>query len=140
MKEVKGNLKEIFNQYNVICLPCSTYLKTNGEGVISKGFSEELESIVPELAKNLGKTMSKGSIVDVIGVIGNIFIVSFPIRATWYGGIDLEMLESSCKQLMNRTSRAYKILMPRLIKDESSWEDIKDVLEKHLDERITILS
>jgi len=140
MNVIKDRLENVIYNYNVVCVPTCGYLKSNGDGVVSSGFPERLEKIIPNLASAIGNGIKTyGNKVEAIALTKATYVVSFPIKESWYGKIDLELLERSCKQLMNKTTKAYKVLIPRLIKSGESWEDVLIILSKYFDDRVTIL-
>ena len=132
-------MKNTIKEYNIVCVPTSDFIKKNGEGIILKGFPEDLQLVIPDLAKKLGNYLSKqGPIVGVIDMLELTYVLAFPIKSGWNGSIDTEILERSCKELMKQTSINYRVFLPRLIKSEIVWEELKEVLQNNLDSRVTI--
>lgn len=141
MKEISGSLKEIIKDYNVVCLPTSGFIKADGTGMITKSTPTELVELISDFPTKLGRHIKTyGNNIEAIAIVNRAYIVTFPIMDSCVGGVDLNILERSCQQLMRKTTKSYKILLPRLAKNKDIWEGIKVVLEKYLDERVTIIS
>lgn len=79
------------------------------------------------------------------GVGGTDTVITFPTKHHWRDGSDLELIETSCKQLVDLADmhdRWLRIVMPRpgCGRGGLSYSDVRPILERHLDDRFHVCS
>lgn len=137
------------NFYNAVCVTTNGIVKNNGEAVMGKGCALQFAQTYLEIPKVLGtKLKTKGNHCHVLKILNNIdtcektYICSFPTKHNWKDNSDLALIEQSCKELVNATNKMNwkKVLIPipGVGNGKLYWVDVKQVLEKYLDDRFYI--
>ncbi len=153
MLERVGNLFD--ETGDAICITTNGAIKCDGCAVMGAGIAKEAAIRFPELPKKLGMNLKTlGNHVTVLDFISRptdneckcpkfTYIVAFPVKTMWYDKADLSLIEQSCKELVDITTRTgwTKVSLPRpgCLNGKLSWEEVKPICEKYFDDRFTIV-
>lgn len=148
MIEIQGNLWNYFNKGVPICITTNGFIKKNGECVMGRGCAREAMKKFPHFPKLLGERLSRlGNNVFVFGFENSVspsIIFTFPVKHKWMEEADLDLIEKSCIQLVTLvTALDYdEVIVPRpgCGNGKLKWEDVKPVLDKHLDDRFKVIT
>jgi hypothetical protein len=166
MKELKADLFEVIYEKGVdaICITTNAHYTLDGRAAMGGGCAGVCAKRWPETSFRLGRCLKNfgTNIPFVIGALddrGNhvepnmkmikartykCLIISFPTINNLMDGANLELIENSAKELRILTDRfelrGVHIGRPGVGIGGLRWADVKPVLEKHFDDRFTILS
>lgn len=152
MKEIYGNAWDLFDseEFDVLFITSNGTVKNNGEAVMGRGIAAEAKKRYPEIAYNLGQSLSLGNKPQVIKIIPNatkedIFLMNFPVKHNWWEKADIELIKESCRAVKRWFNGPdyinWKLLLPRpgCGNGQLSWEDVKKEIEPFLDDRFYIV-
>ena len=154
-KEITGNAfsNPYLEQVDAIVITTNTSTKRNGKAVMGVGIAKDAKSRFHGIDEDLGSLIrDKGSVVFPIRnekfSIGKnykeISIVSFPTKYYWWEQSTLTIVEESLKKLVDLTNEKgwKKVILPRpgVGAGKLSWDSVKPLLEKHLDERFLVIN
>lgn len=140
MKEQIGNIWNFPADYRCILTNC--LVKTNGE--LCMGGGNALEAVIkyPKLSKILGNYQWRYG--DRCFLIKEYSIISFPTKYHPKDKSDLILIDKSCQQLKQIVDKFkinnISICRPGCGLGGLLWENVKPILEKHLDDRFTVFS
>ena len=122
MKEIKGNIWDVYRDYDAICCTTNYIVKSNGELVMGAGIAKEFSNIYPWLAKNWGKRVSRdwkenchpGVFVTLMKYRPH--LVYFGTKWDWKNPSNLELIEASAWSLLGLAIALdwKKVLLPNL--------------------------
>jgi hypothetical protein len=155
LKEVYGNIWHIPS--DAICITTNGFVKSNGEAVMGAGIAKEATFMFPNVAKELGKSITKhGNHVGIFwslleeydGESGDVVfkdVISFPVKHNWWEVADMELIRRSARELMKYADEvAYwqNVLLPRpgCGNGKLNWLDVKREIEPILDDRISVVT
>lgn len=145
MREIKGNMFNILNNFDVACITTNGMVKKNGCAVMGAGVAKQINQIFPGTDKILGNAINKkGNVVLFILKLGSCKIMSFPVKHNWWEEADLKLIEKSAKELIDYVDRKgfESILVPRpgCGNGKLYWKDVKKVLDSIFDDRFYIIN
>ena len=140
MKEIKANLWEYPADYRVITTN-GFVKKGEGKAVMGRGCAREAAKKYPKVPKWLGIVLlNSGNHVHLFPY----HIITFPVKHNWWETADPQLIKQSVHELVNLVDLigAESIVMPRpgCGNGGLNWEDVKPLLESHLDDRFTAVS
>ena len=145
MKEVKGNIWNYYDKGEWIVITTNGTIKKNGACVMGRGVAKEACNRLKKLDMVLGAAIQVFS--NQLFVLGDFLngskIISFPVKHNWYEKADLQLIEKSAKQLAfvnNNLHLNIYIVRPGCGNGQLKWEDVKPILEKHLDDKFVIVN
>jgi len=140
MLETKGNLWEYFGTA-IVAVTTNGLVAKSGKAVLGNGCAREAGERVPGLATRLGTVLSDGG--NHVQYLGD-GIVNFPVEHSPYENPDLRLIERSTKELVALTEAKgwKKVVVPRpgCGGGGLSWQEVKPVLEKYLDDRFLVIT
>jgi len=170
MKEIQGNLFDHIGKADAICITTNGFVKSNGECVMGKGCAQEATKRWPGIALLLGDSIkADGNAVIPLISENETVILSFPVKSIretfdgtnavrhmtskfkvgdsmpgWACKAKIDIIESSASCLA-RIATAHKwtnIILPRpgCGAGELNWAEVKEVLNKHLDDRFSSIT
>lgn len=139
--EVTGNMWNI--PADAYCITTNGFVKKDGKAVMGRGVALEAAKKYPLLPKVLGYCLTQnGNMVFHWGE--NPTLIMFPVKDNWWEAAKLSLIERSAHELMILTDKLKydKVLLPRpgCGNGRLKWEDVKQVLEPILDERIWVVN
>jgi hypothetical protein len=143
MREIKGNLFD--QKVGVVCIATNGSVKADGRSVMGCGCAADADLLFPGLALQLGTAIQTfGNTLHYIQYYPErgYTICAFPTKNKWDDPqADLELIEEACKDLAASTMPEVTVALPRLGcgAGRRSWEEIKPILERHLDDRFIIV-
>lgn len=141
MKEVFGNIWDFHDRGYQIVITTNGFVKKNGECVMGRGIALQAKERFPDIARTLGQIISEaGSQVWLLPHR----LISFPVKHNWWEKAELKLVETSCKQLLKAVDRGVisspvYLVRPGCKNGRLDWKDVKPILEKHLDDRFTVV-
>jgi len=145
MISIKGNMFKIYDDFNVLCITTNGMITKKDKAVMGAGCAKEARDRWPGIDKHLGSLMKTyGNTVLHLGSIGKTRVFSFPVKHIWDEMADLELIEKSCKELLEVVNNCdyKKVLIPRpgCGNGKLSWKEVKPILEKYFDDRFYLIS
>lgn len=138
MKEVYGDAWTIRKDYTFLAITTNGIIKQNGKAVMGRGIAAEAKYRYPNIAYKLGELLLKqGNRIHVLAPD----LISFPVKHHWAEKADIRLIEASARELMARLGEDETVLLPRpgCGNGGLNWKDVKKVLRKILDDRVTIV-
>jgi hypothetical protein len=139
MNETTGNIWDYQNGENYIAIPTNGVVKSNGENVMGRGLALQAKRRHPDVPEYLGDMITNygGNIPHLVGN----GLVSFPVKHHWRDPADLALIEESARRISEIFTPVTKIYLPRVGCGNGwlKWVDVKLILEKHLDDRFTVV-
>lgn len=148
MIEVYGDFWEKWQDYNIVCIPTNGVVKSDGRAVMGAGIARQANAIFFGLDLMLGqKIRVRGSHVLRITAVhigkNEISLYSFPTKSHWKETSDHCLIEASARELMARLQLlgSVKVLLarPGCGAGRLSWQTVKPMLEKILDDRVYVI-
>lgn len=141
MKEIKGNLFD----YPVIVIPTNGVIKTNDRLVMGAGVALEAKNKFKDLDLIFGiEVFCSGNVVHVIDYNFDTIIFSFPTKHHYKDNSDLNLIEDSAKQLVDKVNKLNfkEVYLPKVGcgKGNLNWFEVEPVLDKYLDDRFIVVS
>jgi len=148
MNEIVADMfsEKVVKLADAICLTTNGFVKKNGCCVMGAGNAKQARDKFDGIDKSLGGLIKeKGNIVQIIWKLENTFILSFPVKHNWWEKADINLLESSAKQLVKLTDEMgwQKVILPRpgCHNGKLKWlSEVKPILRKYLDNRFYIIN
>lgn len=152
--EARGNLWDLWTDEKreagvPLVITTNGFVKKNGCAVMGRGIALEASQRYSWMPRLLGRLLSEvGNQVhtyksEVDGKVEHIFVF-FPVKHKWNEEADLELIERSTKELVALAdfNEWDEVLMPRpgCGNGRLDWRQVKDVLERYLDERFTVVT
>lgn len=139
-QEAVGDLWELGEDSDLICITTNGFIKTNGAAVMGRGCALEAKQRYPLIEFVLGRAIKEdGNRCHLLLAK----LCSFPVKHNWWEQADLELIERSAKELMDLVDQLKKerVLLPRpgCGNGGLKWDEVKQVLGC-LDERITVVT
>jgi len=141
MKEVAGDIWGYYEQGCWIVIPTNGYVKKNGACVMGRGLAKQAADRFPYIPFIIGRGIRQ--LGNGPQVITDYRIVTFPVKHNWWENADIQLIESSCKKLVELVNKVGwgEICIPRVGcgNGRLNWRDVKPVLEKYLDDRFIVV-
>ena len=142
MKEIKSNIWHFHSEGAYIIIPTNGFIKKNGECVMGRGLALQTKNKFPTFAKELGTMIHscEGQFVFLFKKEG---IFTFPAKYNWWEKADLELIEKSCKELV-QLAKINKIKAPIYLPRVGcgngmlNWKDVKFILKKYLNDKFVV--
>ena len=141
MKEVTGNIWDYYDKGNWIVITTNGTVKANGEAVMGRGVALQAKERFPGLALTLGKIIAdSGNNVHWTALPKLIY---FPVKYQWWGRADLNLIERSCKELVDLVDHIGVMPICYMVRPGCGnggldWKDVKPILEKYLDRKSVV--
>lgn len=148
MNEIVADMfsEKVVSLANAICLTTNGFVKKNGCCVMGAGNARQARDKFKGIDKKLGNLIKEnGNIVQIVWEVGSTFVLSFPVKHNWWEKADVDLVESSTKQLVELTDRMgwKKVILPRpgCHNGKLKWlSEVKPILRKYLDNRFYIIN
>lgn len=152
IQELKGNMWKYYHDGHWVCITTNATIKQNGEAVMGKGCARQAAHLHPDIPKALGFLLQTYQGLQAnrhVHVFPGHRMFMFQVKYNWWEKADLQLIEESCKQLMeeinSETLKDIKkpVILPRpgCGNGGLSWEnEVKPALDKHLDEQVAVIS
>lgn len=159
MKVVHTDIWEIWKETpaSVICIPTNGCVRPNGTLIMGKGMALDAAKRYPNLAEDFGKVISATGNVPHLLLVqdgkSNRLITNFPTKhgfvqtkegrvPGWSLPSDIKLIERSAEGIVRIANMGgiRDVFLPAVGCGLGGlkWEDVKALLEKHLDERFTV--
>ena len=145
MKEVRGDVFDLMKgDFQVFCVTTNGFIKNNGECVMGAGIAKTVKRLFPILPKKLGTLLKKyGNKVFILHKYEDGSILTFPVKHNWWEDADIELIKTSCKELMrilDKNTHIKKVLLPRpgCGNGKLKWVNVKPIIEPLLDDRVYV--
>ena len=96
----------------IICVTTNGYIKTDGTAVMGAGCAKKAAELYPDLPRLLGLSLkNRGNVVSLLTPT----ILSFPVKHNWWEKGDLQLIQSSSRDLKKRALEQsfLKYILPR---------------------------
>lgn len=149
MLEQTGNLWDLAKLPDILVISTNGFVKKNGECVMGRGIAKEAKDRFPSIAKDLGNyILLLGSGVHHLGIYGDYYILSFPVKHNWWEKADPKLIEMSAKQLAYIIDSTFdpnlhiSIYLPQVGSGNGklNWDDVKKVISPILDDRFVAVT
>lgn len=148
MELIKGDIWDFHTRGQVVCITTNGFVKTNGECVMGRGTALQAARKFPKLPGELGLLIqSKGNHVHYIPKYR---LISFPVKRHWKEDARLDLIERSCKELVQladcvgngtfRMNFKYYLPMPGCGNGNLAWYgEVDNLVAKLLDDRFVVV-
>ena len=140
MKEVTGNIWDFYDQGHWIVITTNSVV-SGGKNVMGKGIALEAKKRFPDLPRIIARHLLSSG--NVAYPIYQYRLISFPTKYHWRAGSDINLIAESAEMLRDGVNRmqleAVYLPRPGCGCGGLSWEDVKPVLEKYLDDRFVVV-
>ena len=124
----------------ILCITTNGFIKKNGANVMGAGIAKQAKERFKNIDLHFGNLIKKnGHIVQPIGDR----LLSFPVKDFWYNNAKLDIIIDSLKQLnaiaLFNPDKIFILPKPGCGNGRLKWDDIKDVIEKHIVDNIIIV-
>lgn len=139
--EIRGNLWDYWEDGHWVVITTNGSIRSDGHAVMGRGVAREAAQRIPNLTLDLAQRLkSSGNKVHIISYRR---VITFPVKVTWEMGASLQLIEQSAAQLAQLVhamgvSRVYMV-RPGCGNGGLKWEDVKPILNRHLDARFTVV-
>lgn len=141
MKEVVGDLWKFHVSTNVVVITTNGMVKLDGRAVMGRGVAYQALRLFPDIPVKFGKKLTeKGNHVHYFM---DEALVTFPVKHMWWDKADLDLISRSADELVELAGRLpgidFFIPRPGCGNGNLSWDDVKPIIKKKLDNRFTIV-
>jgi len=143
LKEVEDDIWKYWNSGFWIVIPTNGSVKKNNAAVMGKGLALQAKMKFPRLSFELARRLKIYG--NCVFVFTDFRIITFPVKKRWQDKASLELIEKSCKELLeifkyNLSGIPTPIYIPKVGcgNGKLNWKNVKPILEKHLDSRFII--
>ena len=141
MQLITGDLWDYHAQGYVVAITTGGMVQKNGTCAMPRGCARQASDRIDMLAYTLGSQIKLHGMH--VFDLGN-RIVSFPVEQSPFERPQLEIIEHSCKELVELCNykKWDKVIVPRpgCGLGGLSWTDVRPILEKYFDERFDVIS
>jgi len=116
----------------IIVINTNGMVKNNGDCVMGRGNALALAKLYPSAPSKLGgKILANGNIVQTIFVVGKITFVAFPVKYNWWEKADLDLIERSKVQLLEKygDDTLVVLMRPGCGNGGLSWDYVRVVFD-----------
>jgi hypothetical protein len=140
MLEIKGSIWNFHSPDNWVGVTTNSVIKRNGQAVMGAGIALDASRRFPELPARLAKHLTEGGNHPYI--FPQYRIVTIPTKHHWKDKSDIDLIESSCKKLIQCADHFSKLYIPRLGCGNGglSWNDVRNRISSILDDRFIVVS
>ena len=151
MNELIGDMfKDSMLEFvDAICITTNGTLNNKGRCVMGRGTALVAKEKWEGIDKRLGDFITaNGNIVQILWYVPSLHttIVAFPVKHHWKEKADLELIETSCKQLKDLIDQEGwgKVILPRpgCNNGKRDWDtEVKPILKKYFanDQRLIVI-
>lgn len=144
LEEIKGNIWNYYDKGNQIVILMSYSRAKNGEVIMNKGIALQAKQKFPSLPRELSTTLSIYG--DHLICDSSRKIIFFPIKYSQQEKTDLSLIKKGAQELLDLFNKHIKdyptpiyITKSEDEENELPWKNIKNILEKYLDDRFVIV-
>jgi len=149
MKEINGDIWDYHKKGHWIVITTNGNVKANGEAVMGKGIALQARQRIEWLSYELGRKITENG--NKTYWFNEIRIITLPSKHNWWEKADINLIESSIKDLVRIVDAQYPYLKDSDYKKETclvrpgcsngqlDWKDVKPILEKYLDDRFIVV-
>lgn len=145
--EIQEDFWSVYKEYDALVCPTNGIVKTNGELVMGGGLALQFKQKFPYIPFVWGQYVKEwGNKLCKYSHTGDDLpaLVSFPSKQHWKDKSDIGLIARSAAELVECADyQGYeRVLVPRVGCGLGglTWAQVLPVLDKHLDERFTIIS
>lgn len=146
MNEVTGDLWEFHTQNNYVVITTNGNVNSQGLAVMGKGIALQAAKRYPKIREKLGYWLK--TFGNIVYIIPEFTIITFPTKHNWWEKSDLNLIETSCIQLVNKIESRInmigkKVYLPRpgCENGKLDWEtQVKPILSKYLNDDFVIVN
>lgn len=142
MFQVTGNIWDFHGNKEYIGITTNGVISSLGRLIMGKGIAKEASLKYPDIPKILGKHVRENG--NTVCILPSYKMFSFPTKHNWWENSLLDLIEDSCKGLVNSLEyyRVKKVYLPRpgCGNGNLDWKDVEPILSKYLDERFYIIN
>jgi O-acetyl-ADP-ribose deacetylase (regulator of RNase III) len=144
VKTATGNIWRV--PTDVIVIPTNGDVNRHGEAVMGRGLALQAARRYPLLPKVLAHLMRElgNHVLDAYRPRSLPIIVTFPVKHHWHHVAQLDLIERSAKELVALADHHEyrRVALPRVGcgNGQLDWKDVRPILERHLDDRFTVIS
>ena len=114
-------------------------VKKNGEAVMGRGVARQAKDRFPNLARRLAHVLKRRG--NHIAIFEDIKIVTFPTKHNWKDSSSLELIDQSCVEIASLPYDATFVMpKPGCGLGNLTWNQVRPILEKRLDDRFTVVT
>ena len=128
---------------NFIVIPTNGYIKNDGTCVMGRGLAKDAMEQFPALPKQLAQRIKRYG--NNVYIFTEYRIITFPVKHNWWEKADLNLIETSAKQLAlllkhNLSSLPTPIIIPQVGcgNGKLEWKNVEPILKKHLNKDFTL--
>jgi hypothetical protein len=151
MIEITGNLWDVAENYNLVCITTNGVIDSNGLAIMGRGCAGEAAQRYPQVRKLYAERLKLYGhrVQPILDIKTGCSLLSFPTKQDWRNPSSLDLIQISAQQLMDylyyymaQYDRPCTALLPRpgCSNGQLSWSDVKPVIEPVLDDCVTIIS
>lgn len=150
MNYFKGNILHNMDNFDSICILTNGTIKRDGSCVMGAGIAGSFKNMFPGIDFHLGSKLKRGGnkmypLGRYTTKEGNrVIFLSFPTKNDWRDSSDIELIKTSCVQLMGAIEyyNLKRVALPRpgCGCGGLDWKDIEPILRELLDDRVIICS
>lgn len=147
MREQVIDLWQLHEQKKYVCITVNRFVKRDGNLVMGRGCAKEAKDRYPDISKRLGTIYYqniKEKYAPVI-VLPDLRLIAFPVKDHFMNPAKLEIIENSCKELMNviEIRKIKEVYLPRpgCGVGRLDWgRVVKPVISQLLDDRVVVIT
>lgn len=147
MREVSGNLWSGPGDVDALVITTNGFVKKDGRCVMGAGVAKQARDMFPGIDFELGQAIKlEGNHVYPLiyhDLYPKVTIVSFPVKHHWKQRADLQLIERSACELRRLADDKHwhkvGLVRPGCGNGQLGWEDVRPVLERHLDDRFIVV-
>jgi hypothetical protein len=140
MREIRGNIWD-HRGSAVVAITTNGQVGRSGRAVMGRGVAAQAAALFPDMPALLGRRLAEGG--NHVHYLGE-NIVSFPVEHSPYQVPDLRLIERSARELVALADEQgwESVVVPRpgCGGGGLSWNDVRPILERSLDDRFTVIS
>lgn len=149
MRERSGDLFVIGRVCSALVITTNGSVKTDGTAVMGRGVAKTAKDKYGNLDIKLGRQIRRnGNVVQIITrrfwLKHPYYLVSFPVKRSWWDDADMKLIKQSCKQLVKIADKEgwSDIAMPRpgCGNGNLKWSPVKKAIKELLDDRFVIVN
>lgn len=142
MKELQAELWDLHKKGGWACITTNGTVRTNGELAMGGGCAKEARDRFPLIPLLFGMHVLKEG--NHCQIFKNERLILFPTKENYWNFSTIELVERSCLELMVLIDK-YKLSdvylpQPGCGLGGLDWKYVKPVIEKILDDRVTVVS
>ena len=136
MKTSKGNIWTF--EADWIVITTNGFVKKNGEAVMGAGVALQAKKKFPKLPTALAEHLGEKG--NCVGVFEDFGIITMPVKINWWEKARLDLIKKSCIEMSSLPfNETFVVPKPGCGNGKLSWQDVKPICEKYLDDRFTLL-